>query len=259
MRRCAVHRVKVAYGAAPSQFGHVYHPRDEVESEAPIRPIVLVHGGYWSTEFGLTIETAIARLLTERGAVVFNVEYRRVGEDGGGWPGTGRDVVAALRALDDVVPQALPVDIRARVDWSSVAVIGHSAGGQLAVWATAQIGARTDSTTITTVIAQSGALDLTIKADRPSLVGLMGRPYSDIPHRYEEASPMHLAPFDAHVIAVHAEDDTAIPVEVSRRYVETVTARGQSAELVVVPGEGHDAFVDPRSASTRATVRLVGI
>lgn len=259
MKRCAVHRVKVAYGEAPSQFGHVYHPREDPTPDAPIRPVVLVHGGYWSTEFGLTIETAIARMLTERGAVVWNVEYRRVGEPGGGWPTTGRDIVAALQALDDVVPESLPVDTRARVDWSSVAVVGHSAGGQLAVWAVAQLGARTRATAITTVIAQSAALDLTIKADRPSLVALMGRPYAEIPHRYAEASPSTLAPFDAHVIALHAEEDTAIPVEISRRYVAEVSARGQSAELVVVPGEGHDAFVDPRSACTRQTVRLLGI
>lgn len=259
MKRCAVHRAKVEYGTAPSQFGHVYFPADGIGPTDAVRPVVLIHGGYWSTEFALTIETAIARLIAGRGCLVWNVEYRRVGEDGGGWPGTGRDVLAALRALDGPVREVIPPEIAAQVDWDAVAVVGHSAGGQLAVWAVAQLGARTAGTTITQVIAQSAALDLEAGADRPSIRGLMGRPADEIPHRYREASPLCQEPFDAHVVALHGELDTVIPVETSRRYVRTVTAAGQSAELVVVPGEGHDAFVDPRSASTRQTIRLLGV
>ncbi|MFW0787810.1 alpha/beta hydrolase [Gordonia sp. CPCC 206044] len=258
-KKCAAHRVKVEYGSAPSQFGHVYHASGGLDPQAPIRPIVLIHGGYWTTEFGLTIETAIARQFAERGAVVWNIEYRRVGEEGGGWPTTGRDVLAAIGALDGPVRSALPAEVVERADWSSVAVVGHSAGGQLAVWGTAQLRAVTRNCRITTVIAQSAALDLEGGADRQSIRGLMGRPHAEIPHRYREASPISQEPFPAHVVALHAEDDTAIPVASSRHYVETVTARGQSAELIVVPGEGHDAFVDPRSASTRQTVRLLGI
>lgn len=259
MKKCAAHRIKVEYGSAPSQFGHVYHPTTGLDPAAPIPLVVLIHGGYWTTEFGLTIETAIARQLTERGAVVWNVEYRRVGEPGGGWPNTGRDVVAALRALDGPVRDALPADIDARLDRTSVSVVGHSAGGQLAVWSVAQVSARTETCAIRTVIAQSAALDLEAGADRPSIRNLLGRPVDEIGHRYAEASPVRQKPFDAHVIALHAADDTAIPVESSRRYVDVVTAQGQSAELIVVPGEGHDAFVDPRSACSRRTIRLLGI
>ena len=137
----AVKRVKIAYGERNSQFGHVYLPTVAVPGPVPV--IVLIHGGYWSTEFALTIETAIARDLAARGAVVWNIEYRRVGEDGGGWPRTGNDVIAAISALDAPVRYALPEEILSRIDWSKVAVIGHSAGGQLAVWATARLGART--------------------------------------------------------------------------------------------------------------------
>ncbi|MGV9710354.1 alpha/beta hydrolase family protein [Gordonia sp. NPDC003424] len=259
VKRCPAHRIKVEYGSEPSQFGHIYHPTDGLGPDGAIPLVVLIHGGYWTTEFALTIQTAIARQLTERGAVVWNVEYRRVGEPGGGWPGTGRDVVAALRALDGPVVDALPTDIAARLDRNSVAVVGHSAGGQLAVWSVAQLGARTGTCTIRTVIAQSAALDLEAGADRPSIRNLLGRPVDEIPHRYSEASPIRQEPFDAHVIALHAENDTAIPVESSRRYVERVSAQGQSAELIVVPGEGHDAFVDPRSACARRTVRLLGV
>lgn len=223
--------------------------------------MVLIHGGFFSTRFTLTIETAVARLLAQRGAVVWNVEYRRVEEEGGGWPGTGADAVAALRALDDVVPAALPADWASRVAFDDVAVVGHSAGGLLAVWAPAEVAGRTKRARITRVVAQSAVLDLTHPqtCNRPTPRNLMGGRYVDIPERYARASPVHAPVFDAHVVAIHAGDDAAVPVESSRRYVEAATARGQSAELIVVPGEGHDAFVDPRSACTRQTLRVLGI
>ncbi len=146
-------------------------------------------------------------------------------------------------------------------DWSQVAVVGHSAGGQLAVWSTAQLGARTRNCTISTVVAQSAALNLEAAArgGSESVQALIGRPYEDAPHLYREASPSAQEPFGAHVVAIHTADDEAIPLIVSRRYVELMTERGQSAELVVVPGEGHSAFCDPRSRANRETARVLGI
>lgn len=256
----SVRRSKIRYGDAISQYGHLYLA--DAASECMTTPlVVLVHGGYWTTEFGVTVETAIARDLATRGAVVWNVEYRRVGEPGGGWPNTGRDVVAALRALDGVVPEEMGADLAGQVDWNSIAVVGHSAGGQLAVWATAQLAGRTRRTQIRTVIAQSAALDMVGAGavGRQSVIDLIGRPYVAAPHLYRDASPTQQPPFDAHVVAIHTADDTSIPVRVSRDYVAAATARGQSAELVVVPDGGHNAFVDPRSAAHRQTVRVLGL
>lgn len=251
-------RVKLTYGERNSQFGHVYIP--PVPADGPIPVVVLVHGGYWSTEFALTIETAIARDLADRGAVVWNVEYRRVGEDGGGWPRTGNDVIAALSALDGPVRYALPEEMAARADWSNVSVVGHSAGGQLAVWAVARLAAKTKRTTITTVIAQASALDLQAgRPARPSLTALMGASIEEAPQRYAEASPVDQPPFPAHVVAIHGDLDESLPAEISRDYVRRVSAEGQSAEMIIVPGEGHDVFVDPGSRGHRETVRVLGM
>ncbi|HMS75055.1 alpha/beta hydrolase [Gordonia sp. (in: high G+C Gram-positive bacteria)] len=260
-QRVPVNRVKVAYGDSPSNFGHIYHAAGTGADERRMRPIVLIHGGYWSAEFSLTIQSAIARQYAELGALVWSIEYRRVGEPGGGWPGTGRDAVAAIKALDDLVPEALDPLVAGRVDWSQVAVVGHSAGGQLAVWSTAQLRARTRNTTISTVVAQSAALNLeaAARSGSESVLALVGRPYEEAPHLYREASPWAQEPFDAHVVAIHAADDTTIPPIVSRRYVDRMTERGQSAELVEVPDEGHSAFCDPRSRANRETARVLGI
>jgi dipeptidyl aminopeptidase/acylaminoacyl peptidase len=251
-------RHKIFYGSHESQFGHLYEP---VDAQERVPLVVLVHGGYFSTRYALTIQTAIARLMAQRGTAVWNIEYRRTEEDGGIWPGPGRDTIAALRALDDVVPAALPDDLAARIAVDDVAVVGHSAGGMLAVWASAQLGAATARARITRVVAQSALLDLSPAQvhDRPTPRAVMGQPYDEIPDRYAQASPIFAPTMDAHVIVVHAGDDAAVPVDCSRHYVNAVSARGQSAELVVVPGEGHDAFVDPRSAGTRATLRSLGI
>ncbi|WP_078112964.1 S9 family peptidase [Gordonia sp. IITR100] len=254
--RRSVRRTKIEYGSAPSQFGHLYVPSEGLDAATPARLVVLVHGGSWSVEFGSTTQTAIARMLAERGAAVWNIEYRRVGEEGGGWPNTGRDVIDALGALDGPIRDLLPPDA---VDFASTAVVGHSAGGQLAVWAVGQLGARTATATITTVIAQAAVLDTVGAADRESVRAFMGRPFSESPRRYSDASPLLAPVVDAHVVAIHGDADDLIPVESSRRYVDAAIARGQSAELIVVPGEGHDAFVDPRSVGTRQTIRVLGI
>ncbi|MBT0565385.1 S9 family peptidase [Williamsia sp. CHRR-6] len=257
-------RQRISYGDSRSQFGHLYLPVADPASAAEGRPVplvVVVHGGYWSTEFALVVETPVARDLAARGAVVWNVEYRRVGEHGGGWPRTGYDVANALSALDTSVRCALPVELAQRVAWDDVAVVGHSAGGQLALWAVARLGARTQTTRVRTVILQAAATDLEAAGQRGHLAleRFIGAPYADTPHRYRDASPIRARVFDAHVVAIHGELDDAIDHRVSSAYVESVRARGQSAEMVIVAGEGHDAFVDPNSRGHRETLRRLGI
>lgn len=253
-------RVKIPYGDSPSTFGHLYLPSASARSADHAPLVVLVHGGYWSTEYSLVVYTGLARLLADRGAVVWNVEYRRVGEDGGGWPMTGRDVVDAIRALDGSVADRLAA-ANIPVDTGHAAVVGHSAGGQLAVYATAVLRGTTRRFTLGTVIAQSPVLDFTETGafDRPSVVELMGARFAAIGDRYREASPSEQPPFASTIAVIHTVDDQSVPIEMSRRFVARAVERGQSAVLYEVPGEGHDAFVDPTSAATRQTLRVLGI
>ncbi|MFT3661814.1 MAG: prolyl oligopeptidase family serine peptidase [Gordonia sp. (in: high G+C Gram-positive bacteria)] len=275
-------RRKIAYGEHPSQYGHLYLPdRERASGRAPL--VVLVHGGSWSAEFALVVYSAVARDLVARGAVVWNVEYRRLGDGGtggdgpahsvpgggdvspahsvpgGGWPQTGRDVVAALRALDGPVAGELAVAGIA-VDRQHVSVVGHSAGGQLATWAVAQLGARTDGHRITTVVPQSAVLDLTVDGarDKESVTAFLGASYRQAPRRYTEASPAHAPVTDARLHVVHTTDDRAVPLAMSEHYVAVMTERGQSAMLTEVPGE-HACFVNPKTPAHRATLRALGL
>ncbi|MFC0316004.1 alpha/beta hydrolase family protein [Gordonia phosphorivorans] len=249
-------RRKLAYGDHPSQFGHLYLP--DVEPGERARLIVMIHGGSWSTEFGLTIAGSVSRDLAQRGAVVWNLEYRRV-EEGGGWPQTGRDVLAALRLLDEAVSEELAL-AGIVVDKQNVAVVGHSAGGQLAAWAVARLGARTQRYRFTTVIPQSAVLDLTLDGicDKPSVTRFLGASYDEAPQRYLDASPAHAPVVDVLIAVVHTTEDRAVPVELSRHYVDVMRERGQRVTLTEVPGD-HAAFLDLSSRAHRQTLRELGL
>src|SRR4051794_23939254 len=111
----------VAYGDHPDQVGNLHLPAGD---GGPWPVVVLVHGGFWRWGWDRTLMTPLARDLASRGFAAWNIEYRRVGQEGGGWPGTLDDVAAAA----DAVPGLDAVDPTRAV------TIGHSAGGQLALW-----------------------------------------------------------------------------------------------------------------------------
>jgi acetyl esterase/lipase len=114
----------VRYGAAPSQYAELFLPA----GKGPFPVAVLVHGGCWTKEFGGIVQLRnLAGALAARGIASWNVEYRRVDEAGGGYPGTYQDMNAALDAL---AAQAA----RQPLDLQRLVAVGHSAGGQLVQW-----------------------------------------------------------------------------------------------------------------------------
>jgi acetyl esterase/lipase len=186
---------------------------------------VLIHGGFWRARYGLDLEHALAADLVARGWTVWNVEYRRLG-DGGGWPETYDDVRAAVAAL--------PVDAERLV------AIGHSAGGQLAVRAAADVP-------LTAVVSQAGALDLYElwrrgTSDNVVRQFLGGSP-GEVPERFEAATPR---PPSVPTLLVHGALDEDVPVEISCGF--------GGGDLVVVEDEGHMEHLDPGSQCWRAVI-----
>ena len=187
---------------------------------------VLVHGGFWRARYGLDLERDLAEDLVARGWTVWNVEYRRLG-DGGGWPATGDDVRRALASLP--------------VQAERVVAIGHSAGGQLAAWASAHVP-------LSGVVAQAGALDLYElwrrgTSDHVVRQFLGGTP-DQVPNRYAEATPR--PPEGMPLLLVHGALDGDVPVEMSRAF-----GRG---DLVVIDDEGHMEHLDRGSRCWRAVI-----
>ena len=223
---------KIDYGDAPSQFGELFVPSGD-----PRGTIVLVHGGSWEEDTDLSLVRPMARDLHREGYVVWNVEYRRVGEQGGGWPGTFEDVGAAI---DHLGPSAddQPVDL------DQVIVVGHSAGGTLALWAAGRDG----DVTPTGYLSLAGFTDLERCARTRRLAAACnaahGRDAAEVGRRYQEASPLRRLPTGRRQALVHGEDDDIVPISQSVDYAAAAEAAGDSVNLVRVADAGHFQLID---------------
>jgi acetyl esterase/lipase len=249
---------RLDYGLHPSQFGELTLPAGALSGVA-----VVVHGGFWRQAYGLELGRPLAIDLAATGMAVWNIEYRRVGADGG-WPMTFDDVAAAVDLLAGPVQEAaggrLPLD--------RAVAVGHSAGGQLAAWLASRPGLPAGSpgaapaVRLRGVVSQAGVLDLVDASEhavgRGAVEDLLdGRP-EVVPDRYTLASPAARVPIGVPVVCVHGTDDANVPLRQSERFVAAATAAGDSAELVTLPGVDHFAVIDPATDAWRACRDAVG-
>ncbi len=222
--------VRAAYGSHAAQFGELYRPRDARHDGV----VVVVHGGFWRAAYDLDLGRPLAADLAGHGFTAWNIEYRRVG-DGGGWPATSDDVAAAIDHLAEL-----------DVDSTRAVAVGHSAGGQLAVWAAGRADARVP---LAAAVSQAGVLDLNAafreRLSNGAVAEFLGGTPEDVPRRYREADPLAAAPPAAPVLCVHAPADDTVPVAQSRAYVAAAPGR---AVLHEVPGD-HFTVIDPHDAS----------
>jgi acetyl esterase/lipase len=202
--------------------------------------VVVLHGGYWRAKYSKRIMKAVCADLARRGFAAWNVEYRRLGGgQGGGWPATFDDVGAAIDHLATLEDPRLDLA-------GGVTALGHSAGGQLALWAASREGPRVP---VTRVVAQAAVCNLAV-AGEPAWELLGGRP-DEVPERYAAADPMRLVPLGVPTLLVHGAGDDTVPVQRSRDYAAAARAAGDPVELVEpVPG-GHRVHPDPRSEAWR--------
>ena len=237
-----------------SQRGELHLPA----GRGPHPVIVTIHGGSWSVGWSRRVMRALGGELVRRGSAVWNIEYRRLGGDEqGGWPNTFVDVAAAVDHLLE-----LPAELNTR----DVTVLGHSAGGQLALWAASrgrlQAGAPGAGPRIEPVAAVSAAgvndLAQSWREVPQGVVGrLMGGGPDELPERYAVADPIALVPLAIPVLLVHGSDDTTVSVRRSRNYARAARAAGASVELVEIPGPAgaHRSHVFPGSPSFAAVLR----
>jgi acetyl esterase/lipase len=232
-------REKRSYGDDPSQYGELFRP-----SGASRGTVVVVHGGFWQAQYTAEdLGTPLAIALADAGWTAWNLEYRRVGEEGadgagGGTPATFDDVSAGIDLLTDLdVDLSLPV-----------VTLGHSAGGLLAVWAAGRGRyGWPDAVPVTHAISQAGVLDL--RASEIDNLGggaarmLLGHEPTVADERFDPAQQL---PLDVPVWCVHGTDDAIVPLSQSERYVERATAAGGTAELVEVDGD-HFVVIDVES------------
>ena len=249
-------RAKVAEGTTREveQYGDLSRQKGEwwLPPSAPagrLPTVVLVHGGYWRSNFDLSLEDAVAADLSARGFLCWNVDYRPSSD---AYPATFVDVAAAY----DHLVRGRYAD---RVDPQRVAVVGHSAGGHLALWLASRgrlpagaPGARPQGPTPAAVVAQAPVAALASGARQGlgggAVLALMGGGPDEVPERYAFGDPIALLPTGVRTTCVHAPGDDLVPISQSESYVE---AAGADAELVRFDG-GHFEHLDPASRACEA-------
>jgi acetyl esterase/lipase len=234
---------RVAYGGDSNQFLDLRLPPGK-----GLRGLVVsIHGGYWRARYDLGYMGHLCAALTAKGIVTANLEYRRVGNAGGGWPGTFADVRAAFQFL-------LQNSRQYEFDLGRVVVIGHSAGSQLGLCLAAH------EKGVKAVISLAGVVDLqrayALHLSNDAVVEFLGGTPAEVADHYREADPMKLA-IQARQWLVHGAEDDIVPPAFSRDYVGAKQKAKEDARLVEIAGAGHFEVVDPRAAAWKDVERVV--
>jgi acetyl esterase/lipase len=245
---------RVVYGRDPDQRVELRRPAGGAAARGVA---VLVHGGFWRDVWRCDLMNALAIDLATRGWAAWNIEYRRVTRRGDAWPDLLEDAAAGMLALDGATSLAgLPV-----------VLVGHSAGGQLALWLAARLtrgaGGRPATEAapppsgrgepprrrVNGVVGLAAVSDLRAAARQhlggDAVADLLGAMPEEVPERAAEADPAALLPIGAPLLLVHGGDDEAVPAAMSRDFATAARAAGDTVEVLELAGVGHSALVDP--------------
>ena len=240
---------RIAYGDDPLQFGNLRLP----EGDGPHPVVAFVHGGCWLSMYDIAHVGPAEQAIVDAGFAVWSIEYRRVGDEGGGWPATYLDVG---RGFDHLRELSGPYDL----DLSRVIAAGHSAGGTFALWAAARgkIGSASelyvdDPLPVQAVFALAPAGDLEgvqMRGSCGNVVGqLIGGSPVDHPDRYAAASPMQLAPVGVPQTLVIGAFDAAWAPPGRAYYNRAITVGDTEVSVVGLPESGHFEMIVPTTSS----------
>jgi acetyl esterase/lipase len=219
--------------------------------------VVLIHGGCFKAAYATARNLApMGDALKADGIATWNIEYRRLGQHGGGWPGTYVDVG---RAIDHLRTLAGPYAL----DLGRVVVVGHSAGGHLAMWAAARARVPAGSAISATsplpvrgVVDLAGPVDLTAHIAgyealcRDTVITtLLGGTPATVPNRYADASPIKLLPLRIPQVLIIGEHEDFVPRPLAEAYVREAAQAGDPVRLVVIPRVGHFEIASPRAST----------
>jgi acetyl esterase/lipase len=248
---------RIRYGDAQQAYGTLSIP----QGEGPFRVVVLIHGGFWREQFGPDLMDPLALDLADRGLAVWNFDYRAVGDPTGGWPGTFEDVGAAI---DYLAKADAPLDL------DSVVVVGHSAGGHLALWTGSRAAllpndpGANPQVMPAVIVAQAPVVDLIGAAGRGlganAVQGLLGGEPAEFPERYRVATP---GPGSARVVVVHGDADRNVPPAESAMLDGNDVASPwfgfEQTTRLTDPEAEHFAVIDPEHSLWQRTLIELGL
>jgi acetyl esterase/lipase len=227
---------RLTYGTDPNQFGDLRLPK----SKSPFPVVMNIHGGYWRAKYDLAHAGHLCAALTARNLATWNVEYRRVGNPGGGWPATFEDIRTAYRFLPQIAQ-------RYSLDPAKTLVLGHSAGGQLALCLAGH------EPSLKNVVSLAGIVDLQqaweLHLSNNAVVEFLGGTPKDVPEHYREADPMQIKIPQATQWLIHGAADDVVPPPFSRNYTETKKKRGEDVHYLEISTAGHFELIDPHSTA----------
>jgi acetyl esterase/lipase len=238
---------RIHYGSDPLQFGDLRLPT----GDGPHKVAIVIHGGFWRAKYNLEHAGHLCAALARAGIATWNLEYRRIGNPGGAWPGTFQDVARGADHLRQIAPKHA-------LDLKRVVTVGHSAGGHLAVWLAARSRiaagdplASPDPLLLRGAVSLAGVVDLRraweLRLSDGVVRDLMGGPPDKLAGRYHSASPIELVPIGVPVRLLHGAEDSVVPIEISNGYQKAASRVGDDARLSVLSGADHFALIDPRA------------
>ncbi len=229
---------RLPYGKDSNQFGELRLPKSEAKGKKSSAVVMNIHGGFWRSKYNLAHAGHLCGALTAKGLATWNIEYRRVGNPGGGWPGTFEDIANAYRFLPQIAK-------RYNLDATRVVVMGHSAGGQLALCLAGH------EPSVKAVISLAGVVDLQRAWEEhlsdDAVVAFLGGKPKDVPEHYQEADPMQLKIGSATQWLIHGAADSVVPPPFSRNYAEQKKKWGEDVHYLEVSTAGHFELIDPHS------------
>jgi acetyl esterase/lipase len=240
---------RIAYGSDPHQFADLRLPKS---SKGPYPFLMNIHGGFWRAKYNLDHAAHLCAALTSHGIATVNVEYRRVGNPGGAWPGTFSDIRSVYRLFQQSAAKY-------NLDQGKSAVMGHSAGGQLALCLAAH------EPDVSRVISLAGVTDLQrayqLHLSNDAVVEFMRGTPSEVPDHYREADPMSLSIPNAQQALIHGTADDVVPAAFSRDYVDSKQKRAgkekEQVRLLEIAAAGHFDLIDPHSKAWPVVERTV--
>lgn len=235
---------RIAYGPLDLQFGELWLP----EGPGPHSLVVMIHGGCWLADLpGLELMDQVCADLKASGVAVWNLEYRRIGHEGGGYPGTFQDVATGVNHVR-VLARTYPVDL------ARVIIGGHSAGGHLALWSSTRGPLRGAAPFLPkAAISLAGIIDLAAyHATGPdacggpgtidALVGAEAREGEDV---YADTSPLALLPLGLPHTVISGALDPIVPSRFGAAYGAAAKAKGDAVTVLDLEGAGHFELIDP--------------
>jgi dipeptidyl aminopeptidase/acylaminoacyl peptidase len=227
---------RIQFGPDASQFFDVWIPRD--------RPLlasaVMIHGGFWRVRYDLTHASHLCGALAKNGFAVANLEYRRVGNPGGGWRGSYEDILTGFDAARKFLPAS-----------EKLVVLGHSAGGHLAL----RLAVDRDEMRAVVGLAPVASLKMAYEMNlsKGAVVDFLGGTPNEAPERYVDAcAALHAS--RAIRVLIHGTKDDVVPIELSRTLIDLRHNDRPSVRLVEIEGAGHFDLIDPESKAFRTVL-----